>query len=336
MRNVCLDSKYPLISRPTSCKIGQFIMEMNGGDYMFPFRGRFFRRLELGIPGAILSTASSRDDSTIATCSTDSKVLLWDLSSGKRINCLQGHTAEVTSCSFGDDLLATGARDGIVILWKHRTGKRVSRISFHQGSVQATVISPNGQLLASAGDDGQAIIYQIQNGEGEFISGPENRQMRGHEDAVNDISFSADNTGLLTCSSDGTFQFWDVETSKARLKIQTKYGKLVNAKFTPNGKRVVTLSTNFVSVWDLTTGQLEWELKDEDNRNIQALAVHPFQDLITMVGMDSSLIHQSLHEKERRIVKPTDHKGPILSCNFSPSGRLGMTGGIDGKTLIWM
>ena len=103
-------------------------MEMNGGDYMFPFRGRFFRRLELGIPGAILSTASSRDDSTIATCSTDSKVLLWDLSSGKRINCLQGHTAEVTSCSFGDDLLATGARDGIVILWKHKTGKRVSRI----------------------------------------------------------------------------------------------------------------------------------------------------------------------------------------------------------------
>ena len=34
--------------------------------------------------------------------------------------------------------------------------------------------------------------------------------------------------------------------------------------------------------------------------------------------------------------RPTDHKGPILSCNFSPSGRLGMTGGIDGKTLIWM
>ena len=101
---------------------------MNGGDYMFPFRGRFFRRLELGIPGAILFTASSRDDNTVATCSTDSKVLLWDLSSGKRISCLQGHTAEVTSCCFGDELLATGARDGIVILWKYKSGKRVSRI----------------------------------------------------------------------------------------------------------------------------------------------------------------------------------------------------------------
>ena len=36
------------------------------------------------------------------------------------------------------------------------------------------------------------------------------------------------------------------------------------------------------------------------------------------------------------LYRSTDHKGPILSCNFSPSGRLGMTGGIDGKTLVWM
>eukprot|EP00112_Aurelia_sp_Birch-Aquarium-sp1_P006529 Seg172.2 transcript_id=Seg172.2/GoldUCD/mRNA.D3Y31 product="putative serine/threonine-protein kinase PkwA" protein_id=Seg172.2/GoldUCD/D3Y31 len=311
-------------------------MEMNGGDFMFPFRGRLFRRLELGSPGAILSTAASSDDSTIATCSTDTKVLLWDLSSGKRVNCLQGHTAEVTTCCFGDDLLATGSRDGVVILWKYQTGKRVSRISFHQGAVQSTSISQDGQLLGSAGDDGQAIVYRIRSGEGEFISGPENRQIKGHTDAVNDISFSPDSCNFVTCSSDGTIQLWDCETGKNRAKIQTKYGKLISTKFTPNGKRVATLSSNYLSVWDLTTGKVEWEVEDEDGRNYQALAVHPFQDLITLVGMDSSLTHQSLHEHDRNIVKTTDHKGPILSCNFSPSGRLGMTGGIDGKVLVWM
>merc|ERR1719378_1882909 len=86
-------------------------MEMNGvGDFMFPFRGRLYRRLELGNPSAILSTSASADDNVVATCSTDTKVMLWDLSTGKRSNSLQGHTAEVTTCCFGDDLLATGSR----------------------------------------------------------------------------------------------------------------------------------------------------------------------------------------------------------------------------------
>lgn len=135
--------------------------------------------------------------------------------------------------------------------------------------MQATVISPSGQLLASAGDDGQAVLYKIQDGEGEFISGPESKQIKGHEDAVNDICFSSDSCNLLTCSSDGSLQLWDAETGKNRLKIQTKYGKLMNAKFTSNGKRAVALSSNFISVWDLTSGKLEWELQDEENRNLQ-------------------------------------------------------------------
>ena len=142
-------------------------------------------------------------------------------------------------------------------------------VAFHQGAVQSTSISPDGQLLGSAGDDGQAIVYRIRSGEGEFISGPENRQIKGHTDAVNDISFSPDSCNFVTCSSDGTIQLWDCETGKNRVKMQTKYGKLISTKFTPNGKRVATLSSNYLSVWDLTTGKVEWEVEDEDGRNYQ-------------------------------------------------------------------
>ena len=131
------------------------------------------------------------------------------------------------------------------------------------------MISPDGQFLASAGDDGQAAVYRIQSGEGAYICGSENRQVKGHEDAVNDVCFSSDNCHFLTCSSDGTIQLWDTETGQNRLKIDTKHGKLINTRFTPNGKRAVTLSTSHVSVWDLTNGKLEWEMRDEEGRNYQ-------------------------------------------------------------------
>ena len=145
-----------------------------------------------------------------------------------------------------------------------------SVVAFHQGAIQAVVISPNGQYLASTGEDGQAIIYRIRSGDGEFISGPEHCQITGHSDAINDLSFSPDSCHIVTCSSDGTIQLWDSENGKNLLKIQTKHGKLMNAKFAPNGKRVVVLATRSVSVWDLTSSSMDWE-SDSDGRNYQVL-----------------------------------------------------------------
>ncbi len=131
------------------------------------------------------------------------------------------------------------------------------------------MISPDGRYLASAGEDGQAIVYRIRGGEGEFISGPENHQIKGHSDAINDISFSPDSCSFITCSSDRTVQLWDSATGKNLLKIQTKQGKLINAKYARNGNKVVVLSSNSLSVWDLSSANMEWQVIDEDSRSYQ-------------------------------------------------------------------
>ena len=31
----------------------------------------------------------------------------------------------------------------------------------------------------------------------------------------------------------------------------------------------------------------------------------------------------------------SDHRGPILSCSFSANGEVAVTGGVDGKVVIW-
>ena len=87
------------------------------------------KSLHLGLPGAILSCGLTYNARLAASCSSNQKILLWDINGGKCVGSLDGHKNDVTSCSFGKELLASGSRDGVLFLWKYRQLKRVSAIS---------------------------------------------------------------------------------------------------------------------------------------------------------------------------------------------------------------
>ena len=84
----------------------------------------------------------------------------------------------------------------------------------HSGAINSCVISPDGKHLASASEDRTIRIFMIRGGDGEFIHGPDNKELIGHTDSVNDIDFSADSAALVSGSSDGTIMIWDIATGK--------------------------------------------------------------------------------------------------------------------------
>ena len=102
---------------------------MGREEVLSSFQGKLQTTLHLGEAGAILGCGFSHDDKTIVSCSTNNKILLWDVNTGGCIGSLDGHNVEATRCSFGKELLATGAKDGLVLLWKYKEQKRASRIS---------------------------------------------------------------------------------------------------------------------------------------------------------------------------------------------------------------
>jgi WD40 repeat protein len=54
----------------------------------------------------------------LATAGADKTVRLWDVLTGKQIAMLNGHTAEITSLTFGpDEILFSGSRDKTVRAW---------------------------------------------------------------------------------------------------------------------------------------------------------------------------------------------------------------------------
>ena len=72
----------------------------------------------------------------------------------------------------------------------------------HDGRITALAFGPsNERMLASAGDDGQVKIWDLQ-------SRRSPRVFRGHAGPVHSLVFSADGRRLLSAGQDGVIRIW--------------------------------------------------------------------------------------------------------------------------------
>jgi len=298
------------------------------------FQTKIHRALYLGVPGAILSCGLTHNANLAASCSSNNKVLLWDVNAARCVGSLDGHQADVTSCSFGKELLASGSRDGTIFLWKYRALKRASQIKVHQGAINACTISADCQYLASASEDKTIRIFTIRGGDGEFIQGPENKELRGHTDGVNDVDFSSDSAALASASTDGSVRIWDSASGEELVVFEGNKGKVIKSKFSADSHFVVSLTRKCITVWNIAKRKISWEVTDENG--FQSIACHPSENTFIAVCMDGSIATYSIGSKNELVKKPSDHRGPILSCGFAANGEYAVTGGIDGKVLVWM
>jgi WD40 repeat protein/serine/threonine protein kinase len=83
----------------------------------------------------------------------DGEVYLSDAETGRQLQLLKGHEAQVLCLAFSPDgqWLATGGRDQTIRLWKTATGEAVHTLRGHSENVYAVAFRPDGRWLASAG-----------------------------------------------------------------------------------------------------------------------------------------------------------------------------------------
>jgi WD40 repeat protein/class 3 adenylate cyclase len=118
------------------------------------------------------------------------------------------------------------------------------------GAFSAAALSPDGGLIAAAGSDRTAKLFDAETGE--LL-----RSFRGHRDVLASIAFSPDGRQLATTSDDGTARVWDVESEGDRSGIEIallagQAGETSNVVFSADGTRVATWSADSVRVWDPT------------------------------------------------------------------------------------
>lgn len=123
----------------------------------------------------------------------------------------------------------------------------------HSGDVSAVAFSPDGRLLATAGSDRIAKVW-------EEATGKELMTLRGHAQAIEDLAFSPDGKFLAAVSDDRTAKLWDVSTGQEVRTFSGHNDILWNVSFSPDGNLLATAGYKSTKIWGTNTGELKLSL----------------------------------------------------------------------------
>ena len=169
------------------------------------------RRLRTRTP-SIRALAFAPDGQTIATASFNQEVpdtnhvSIWDWKTGEVVKTLDDVSASSLTYDGSGERLAIGYYDGTVEIRGASTGE-VER-SFGAGSVTVmnVVFSPNGNLLATGGEDAAIRLFDTH-----AESGAQQLVLRGHEFVVSGLDFSHDGKRLASAAPDGVVRVWALD-----------------------------------------------------------------------------------------------------------------------------
>jgi WD40 repeat protein len=111
-----------------------------------------------------------------------------------------------------------------------------------EGTVSSVAFSPDGDLLASAGNDG---IRMWDSATRRPVAGP----FSGQAGTVGDVAFSPDGHLLASADFDGV-RFWDPTTGDAVGKPIRQHDGFFSVAFNPSGDLLVAAGIQGVQLWD--------------------------------------------------------------------------------------
>jgi WD40 repeat protein/tRNA A-37 threonylcarbamoyl transferase component Bud32 len=199
----------------------------------------------------IWSLSFHPDSQTLATCSWDKTVRLWDVATGTLKKPLFRNAEQIPmGSSFSPDgrYLVIGTGQGNIRLWQPETDHVTTWPAGHKGAIPSVTFNRDGSMLATASWDTTARLWT-------FPEGKMHGLPLAHPGQVKAVAFRPDGTLLATACEDGLVRLWNPYTGLLSAPPLKHPGGVLAVAFHPDGTRLV-------SGWDKdNTGGAElWHL----------------------------------------------------------------------------
>ena len=223
----------------------------------------------------------------------------------------------------------------------------------HDGGVNSVAFSSNGHVVATAGDDGIARLWDVRTHR--HISQVEiGGRGRSQSGSLN-VEFSPNGRDVLSAGTDdGVVRIWDAHSLRPIGRfVASGRGPVISLAYAPSGKILATGSNSgAVQLWDAhTRRRLGAPLPGNQGRNeggnqggVSAIAISPDGHTLASAGSDGTVLLRDMRTRKIiRTVKVDPGTGSLVTdVAFNPSGRLlavsdfvFTSAGLIGITRIW-
>ncbi|MDB5350341.1 MAG: mecR [Planctomycetota bacterium] len=194
-------------------------------------------------------------------------------------------------------------------------------------TVLVVAYSPDGRLLASAGEDSAIIVRDV-------ASGAVRARLEGHRDPIACVVFSPDGKTLASAGYDRIVRLWDVSTGRLRAVLPGHENWVFALAYSPDGHALASAgSDKTVRMWDADSGRLRSILRGHTSA-VRAVAFSPDGRTLASAGADRVAILWELSGLLPRSIL-RGHSATIRALAFMPGGTSLATAGEDGEIKLW-
>ena len=257
---------------------------------------------------------------------------LYDLPSFSLIHALsvsQKCISTVAINATGEWLTFGASLLGQLVVWEWQSESYILKQQGHYFDTNCLSYSPDGQWIATGGDDGKVKVWQTSTGFC-FVTFTE------HEAAVTDIQFASRGSILLSSSMDGTVRAFDMlRYRNFRTFVTPEPVQLTCLSMDAASEIVCAGSTDTFEIfcWSMQTGKLIERLGGHEGP-ISAIQFAPLQGLIVSSSWDKTVRVWNLYSS-RITNEILTHNSDVLDVAFSPTNKQICSATMDGQLWLW-
>lgn len=208
----------------------------------------------------------------------------------------------------------------------------VQNISAFEKSAYGATFRKDGRLLVAGEENGTVRLF-------ESSSKNPLRIFRKHTAAVHRVSFTADNTHIVSFSDDKTIKLWDIPSEKVVQSYEEHKDYIRAGCASPISPNIFVSGgyDNMVKVFDTRIGGLNEKnviFEVNHGRPVEALMWLPTGGIFLSAGGTSIKVWDAL-SSGRQIANISEHHKTITCLRMASNGRRFMSSGLDRHVKVY-